>query len=280
MKRFIIGTVVLVSISIASITQIAAQLRFEVPLTVIDGSIVQSLFFGILPAGNFCINGTDSINGHVEFFLPPIPMSGVFDARLVWPRDGSQQPACFQYGALCDYRPFVSTTQKDTFRISGQRGVGPSMELTWPAGLSAHFTALTLRFFDGSANVNINMLTETTADVTAAGNPAIVTVYSGGLVTSVEQAAQDVPGVFALDQNYPNPFNPSTRISFSTPHSSFVILKLYDLLGREVATLVNEQVSPGAYERTFSAEGLAGGVYFYKLQAAGFVQTKKLLLLR
>jgi hypothetical protein len=280
MKRFIIGTVVLVSISIASITQIAAQLRFEVPLTVIDGSIVQSLFFGILPAGNFCINGTDSINGHVEFFLPPIPMSGVFDARLVCPRDGSQQPACFQYGSLYDYRPFVSTTQKDTFRISGQRGVGPSMELTWPAGLSAHFTALTLRFFDGSANVNINMLTDTTADVTAAGNPAIVTVYSGGLVTSVEQAAQDVPGGFALEQNHPNPFNPSTKIRFTVSSPEFVELSVYDVLGREVAILVRGHQEPGEHTVEWNPGAISSGLYIYRLETSVSTRARGMLLMK
>jgi hypothetical protein len=87
-----------------------------------------------------------------------------------------------------------------------------------------------------------------------------------------------VPQGFALSQNYPNPFNPSTTLSFNIPYSSFVILKVYNVLGQEVATLVNEEIKPGSYETTFSGAGLSSGIYFYRLQAGGFVQTKKLVL--
>ena len=92
-----------------------------------------------------------------------------------------------------------------------------------------------------------------------------------------------VPSTFSLSQNYPNPFNPTTTISFQIPNhkpQTLVSLKVFDLLGREVATLVNEEVKPGSYERVFNAEGLASGVYLYRLQAGIFAQTRKLLLLR
>lgn len=85
---------------------------------------------------------------------------------------------------------------------------------------------------------------------------------------------------FALFQNFPNPFNPTTTISFTIPHPSPVILKVYDILGREVATLVNGQMSPGRYERTFDASALASGVYIYRLQAGTFVQTRKLMVVK
>ena len=70
---------------------------------------------------------------------------------------------------------------------------------------------------------------------------------------------------FTLEQNYPNPFNPSTVISYQLPVSSDVTLKVYDVLGNEVATLVNEEKSAGSYEVEFSADGLTSGIYFYKL---------------
>lgn len=88
------------------------------------------------------------------------------------------------------------------------------------------------------------------------------------------------PTTFFLAQNYPNPFNPSTVINFQITFSSFVTLKVYDVLGREVATLVNERLGPGSYESTFNAGGLASGVYFYRLQAGTFVNVRKLLVLR
>jgi len=83
-----------------------------------------------------------------------------------------------------------------------------------------------------------------------------------------------------LSQNYPNPFNPSSEIEFQIPLVSNVSLRVYDILGREVAILANERLQPGYYKRTFQGDQLSTGVYFYRLQADDFVQTKKLILLR
>jgi len=86
---------------------------------------------------------------------------------------------------------------------------------------------------------------------------------------------------YNLDQNYPNPFNPSTRIAFSIPNNANVTLKVYDILGTEVAELIsNEQKAAGRYEVNFDASRLASGTYIYKLQAGDFVQTKKMILLK
>ncbi len=85
---------------------------------------------------------------------------------------------------------------------------------------------------------------------------------------------------FKLEQNYPNPFNPSTTLSFVIGHSSFVSLKVYDVLGKEVATLVNEEKPAGTFRINFDASSLPSGIYFYKIQAGSFVQTKKMILLK
>ena len=100
-----------------------------------------------------------------------------------------------------------------------------------------------------------------------------------GLFTGVVERTT-TPPAFRLQQNYPNPFNPSTRIPFSVESPGFVTLKVYDLLGREVQTLVNDNLQPGSYERTFDASHLAGGVYWYRLQSERYVETRSLLLLR
>jgi hypothetical protein len=95
-----------------------------------------------------------------------------------------------------------------------------------------------------------------------------------------------LPEQFTLEQNYPNPFNPSTTIKYSIPTSEFVTLKVFDVLGNEVATLVNEEKPAGSYEVEFSAVvtsrdlSLSSGIYFYTLQAGSFVQTKKLILIK
>jgi hypothetical protein len=88
------------------------------------------------------------------------------------------------------------------------------------------------------------------------------------------------PAVFYLSQNYPNPFNPSTRIDYSVPQASKVSLKIYDMLGREVASLVDEYKEIGTYTVTFDASNLAGGIYFYTISAGDFVETKKMSLVK
>ena len=98
-------------------------------------------------------------------------------------------------------------------------------------------------------------------------------------VTSVTEG-QVIPGEFRLEQNYPNPFNPSTTIKYELPKSSMVRLTVYDMLGREVASLMNETRGAGVYEVKFDASNLSSGVYLYKLQAGDLVQTRKLLLVR
>ncbi|MCL6493862.1 MAG: T9SS type A sorting domain-containing protein [Ignavibacterium sp.] len=126
-------------------------------------------------------------------------------------------------------------------------------------------------------------------------------VFVGTLNGQVYRSAQPTvsvsddratPREFTLYQNYPNPFNPSTKIrfevggsgeggsGFTVQGSRLVTLKVYDLLGREVATLVNENLPPGSYEVMWNAVSLPSGIYFYQLQAGSFTQTKQLILLR
>ncbi|OYV84749.1 MAG: hypothetical protein B7Z63_06465 [Ignavibacteriae bacterium 37-53-5] len=89
-----------------------------------------------------------------------------------------------------------------------------------------------------------------------------------------------MPKAFSLSQNYPNPFNPSAIISYQLPTNSFVTLKLYDVLGKEVETLVNERQSAGSYSVRFNGVNLPSGVYFYRLEAGSYHDTKKFLLLK
>ncbi len=100
------------------------------------------------------------------------------------------------------------------------------------------------------------------------------------LVTNVEDNSTKLPNEFGLSQNYPNPFNPSTVISWQLAVGSMVTLKIYDLLGREVATLIDEFQQAGQYVKTIHGTSLPSGVYFYKIQAGDFTQTKKMILLR
>jgi hypothetical protein len=108
---------------------------------------------------------------------------------------------------------------------------------------------------------------------------ATVTPYSK--LTSVNSPdGRSIPREYKLFQNYPNPFNPSTIISYSVPKSSLVSLKIFNTLGQEVVSLVNEEQSPGNYKVKLNGSSLSSGVYFYRIVAGSFVKTKKLILLK
>jgi len=98
--------------------------------------------------------------------------------------------------------------------------------------------------------------------------------------TGVKSVGNPLPGSFMLQQNYPNPFNPSTRIQFSVVGTGQVVLAVYNLLGEEVATLVNEVLPAGNYETTFSGESLPSGIYMYRITANGSSQTRRMILLK
>ena len=115
--------------------------------------------------------------------------------------------------------------------------------------------------------------------------------YAEILVTDVEENKPTSPTEFSLAQNYPNPFNPTTKIKYSIPSTGtsslstsggmkFIQLKVYDILGNEVATLVNEEKPAGEYEVEFNASKLPSGIYFYRLKAGNFIQTKKMILIK
>ena len=89
-----------------------------------------------------------------------------------------------------------------------------------------------------------------------------------------------IPNQVILSQNYPNPFNPTTLIKYQIPVESFTTLKVYDVLGNEVATLVKDEKTAGNYEVEFNANGLASGIYLYKIKAGEFVDVKKMIVLK
>jgi len=114
-----------------------------------------------------------------------------------------------------------------------------------------------------------------------AANPSGNIIKLTETVTTISSENSVIPTEFRLNQNYPNPFNPSTTISFSLPKSEFVTLKVYNILGKEVATLINKKLDAGNYNELFEAPSdLTSGVYFYKLTAGSFSDTKKLTLIK
>jgi hypothetical protein len=124
---------------------------------------------------------------------------------------------------------------------------------------------------------------EVVASDTSAPNSGTIqtdgVTWSSTNTSGVEDEDQ-IPTQYSLSQNYPNPFNPSTTISFSIPTSEFISLKVFDVLGKEIAALVNEEKPAGSYNVNFDASQLSSGIYFYKLQAGNYFEMKKMILMK
>jgi hypothetical protein len=127
---------------------------------------------------------------------------------------------------------------------------------------SSELNSITIDYSSGIFNSNSNNL-----------------VLSDNSLTEV-QTPNALPVNFELDQNYPNPFNPSTIIKYSIPANSFVQIRVYDVIGREVSTLVKAQMNAGTYNVTFNADNMPSGIYFYRIEAGNFIQTRKMILLK
>ena len=113
-----------------------------------------------------------------------------------------------------------------------------------------------------------------------AGGCAILKTTNGGVSFIEEQEIDEIPNTILVFQNYPNPFNPKTKIKYQIPELSFVRLKVYDVLGSEIETLVNEEKPAGNYEVKFDATNLPSGIYFYRLHTGDYISTKKMVLIK
>ncbi len=164
-------------------------------------------------------------------------------------------------------RPFIYDTSKSLILFVGQcASTGGSMTVR-----NKSFTGIRRVWSVGGCP----FVAYNSGDALVVGFGIDVVPLTGGIGKITE-----VPQYYQLEQNYPNPFNPTTRINFSIQETGFVTLKVFDLLGKEVAILVNENKSPGYYSLEFDASNLSGGVYFYTIQVNGFSDTKKMLLVK
>ncbi len=135
-----------------------------------------------------------------------------------------------------------------------------------------------IKFTGGSANFSMSIPAYGTAVLIISDSVRKIVVPK---ITSVQQLAEStIPENYSLSQNYPNPFNPATVISYQLSANSIVSLKVFDIVGREVATLVNDRQEAGTYQTLFNAQGLASGLYFYQLRAGSYTETKKMMLVK
>ncbi len=192
-------------------------------------------------AGNLIPLNDKGINGD------KVAGDGIFSAIVTFPAGNIGGPSLYKYGMFY--------TGEDT--------------------VNGGYHPMDNEFTDGSVNHYLNvsdgpMLTinDTFGDATYVR------------VTDVKKSNNEIPSKFTLEQNYPNPFNPSTIIKYSISKSSMVVLKVYNILGQEVATLVNKEQNSGNYELSFNASKLSSGVYIYNLTSGSFSSSKKMLLLK
>jgi hypothetical protein len=235
---------------------------------------------------------TNSDFAEGEFDLPP-PTFGVFDARFVQP-PASDAP--YGNGSWTDMQSYTSAGQIDTFRIAFQPGYlftgGYPMFLQWNrADMVTGFDGEVMLVGDSAGPVDMKTRDSLTVTEPSVGSLLIITNAPKIPTVGVAEGGE-VPSHFALEQNYPNPFNPSTVIAYRVAATSHVSLQLYDLLGRRVATLVNELQTAGTRQVRWNATDNAGrsvpaGLYFCTMRAtpvergrAPYTETRKLLYIK
>jgi hypothetical protein len=172
-------------------------------------------------------------------------------------------------GVAGGYRPYVYPLSDPPSDNSTWPNVAPNWATIQgypvPENLAYSNTALQSAGSDGFALGDLNWF------------PAQLALWHP---TGVKSTPFSGPENFALSQNYPNPFNPSTTFNYVVGKAGFISIKVYDLLGREVATLVNEVKQAGTYPATWNAAKVGTGVYFYKMQSGSFTATKKMVLMK
>jgi hypothetical protein len=234
-----------IRVSDVGVLNIANALAKQAIQTIAQGSI-DPKWIKIIVCDNkgnkHSIYGTNETINFNSYALPPLPPSGVFDVR------------------------WNSNLSVDKINDGAKNILIHSAE--YP---------ITLRVEGGNLSMKDNVGGTFINTIVKDGQSIVIT---NPAIESVNVNSIGIPIVYKLFQNYPNPFNPTTTIKYSIPQSGLVTLKVYDLLGKEVITLVKEEKTAGIYESVFDASHLSSGVYFYKLQSGNFIQSKKLILLK
>lgn len=269
-------------------------LRLDTNFTGINGSIYQYLQLSTTQMLNMGAMGRQTVGFVVlEFRLRVIPNEIVYGLPLsmggTWSTEFTNWTRISLNG---DSIGGSLTTHRARYTVDAAGWMRLPNDSRWIAALRIR----KVNFYNNSpiggyvflSKGGAQVIVETYDTVTTSGTIAITpgktiwnnSVMPGQDVTLDVPVAEAVPKEIFLGQNYPNPFNPSTTISFSLPQQSFVTLKVYNVLGEEVANLVSEERPAGSHKIEWNADGLPSGVYYYQLSAGGIIQTRKMVLLR
>ena len=241
------------------------QIMFS--LDVADSVYSRTIYLGIDPLA------TDGIDFELgEANLPPPPPAPAIDVRLVLPEGSFSGVKSSEKDFRNGSQPFSDQVEH---RLKKQNGRDGSLNIIYnlPQTVTIHLEDLF-----GGVIVNTDISGSGSFTIPdALDQLKIIVNYNNA--TDIEDEITEVNN-YALYQNYPNPFNPTTKIQYNLAEASKVNLKVYDVLGNEVAALVDEEQTAGKYEVNFSASQLTSGIYFYKLTAGTYVATKSMIVLK
>ncbi len=232
----------------------------------------------------------------LETALPPIPPSGVFDLRFIDSRTGAG--ISLDQGIANNFHQGYFTPIVDTFKVSIRSSVSVDdshpFVISWVLPTHATITSCKIKYVDpDDGPIFVDMVANSTLSLTKSGIENFNIIWNG-IPLGVREISNVVPETFALNQNYPNPFNPTTTFSFAIKQASDVTIAVYDILGKQIATITQAQYSPGSFNATWNGTNdngvaVASGTYYIRMnaryqQADGasdeFVSVQKVMLMK
>ncbi len=242
-------------------------------------------------AATYVVKSTESHSGNYSLSSTVINNFGIsYGGLLLSGQNGEGFAISERYAALTGFYKFVPADANDRINIIILAYVISDTDTTYiGSGManlaeSQNFTQFNVGIMYSTSSVPNHITISISFRSTSGIWPTAGSKYFiDDLALSTAVKANDFSGpdfTYKLNQNYPNPFNPVTSIKYSIKENTNVYLSVYDILGREIRSLVNENKNPGEYEVKFDAGGITSGIYFYRLKAGDFIQTKKMLILK
>ena len=247
----------------------------------IDSGITVLTDLGISTDNNIIVTGYDMVNNSFDYFTKKYSTDGIEYWLQTFNSAKNLQDHAFALAIDNLNNIYVTGSTSDSVDQGNSYTVkySDNGSLLWQQKFGAphsNYNNAKFLFLDDSSNVYV---AGDVADSTNGWNFFILKINQK-MGSNVDNRNSGLPNAYSLSQNYPNPFNPTTTIKYSVPKSSFVSLTVYDLLGREIASLVNEEKPPGVYTVNFNGSNFASGIYFYRFRAGSFIQTKKFVLIK
>ena len=282
----------------ASVYETNAQpIQFKVPIALSMGVAHDTIYVGVSgdgPGGlindntyGLDLTGFGSVGSWGEMSAPPADPDG--NRWRFTDIPGHTEIVAAGQLYPYDFRGFSSLSQVDTFaiRIDGARVESSGVLVSWPNDLNTYGSSWKLYSRTGSVLAEVaNMTTTTSYNFEATGSTINFVIIKVGLsTTDVRLVDNGIPSVFQLEQNYPNPFNPSTKINYAVKKLSHVRIAVYNLLGQEIATLVNGELAAGRYTINWNGidskgRSLSTGIYIYRMTTGNFTETKKMMFMK